>query len=354
MILRNCFWNAAAVRFRICFLLGGLVVLAQGSVPVAIADDPAPVGLSDRARRALIWLPEDTESVVAGQSFTISTEMLGKPLLESEKPFAELVATRGLGVLMDLDAKYLEPVVGRKIALALRGNRNFDWVSASLPTHRSESCSIIVFEKELLDAEKQLIDLLRAGAEKVRKIAGRDVFVFPPSRQMRRDRAWDWRGNLGTFIVLLESDTLLCATSDSYLEDVLKRVGAQVERAAIPENLAVWKQIDARAPAWMVWSPWATVKKFGGEPLIDGITWTVTQVELRNVYLAGKEAEQLERLARRMWTNKDLEIPPKFERSKDGAIVVFAPTTDLGPIDTFWFVFCLYQLEAANVGSADK
>src|SRR5262249_35039552 len=134
MTLRNCIWNAAAVRFRTCFLLGSLVALAQASVPVAHADNPAQAGLSDRARRALIWLPEDTESIVAGHSFTISTEMLGKPLFESEKPFAELMATRGLGVLMDLDAKYLEPVVGRKIALALRGNRNFDWVSASLPT----------------------------------------------------------------------------------------------------------------------------------------------------------------------------------------------------------------------------
>jgi hypothetical protein len=52
-----------------------------------------------------------------------------------------------------LDGKYLQPLAGWKIALALRANRNFDWVSGSLPAHRSESCSVIVFEKSLGDAE---------------------------------------------------------------------------------------------------------------------------------------------------------------------------------------------------------
>ena len=353
MTLRIRFRNAAAVRSAIYFLLGSFMPLAQMAAPVALADDASPSGLSASARRALSWLPEDTESIVTGQSFTISPEMLNQALA-SEGPFAEVMATRGLGVLTDLDAKCLQPIVNRKIELALRGNRNFDWVSGSLPTHRSESCSIVVFEKDLGDAEKQMVDLLRAEAEKVRKIAGRDVFVFPASRQMRRDRAWTWRGNLGIFIVLLKSDTLLCATSDSYLEDVLKRLDSKAVRAAIPENLTVWKQIDARAPAWMVWSPWATVKKFGGEPLIDGITWTVTEAELRTVYLSGKnEAEQFEQRARHIWNNI-LKAQPKFERSKDGAIVVSARTKDLGPIDTFSFAFWLYQLEAANVGSDDK
>jgi hypothetical protein len=330
------------------------MLLAQMAAPVALADDSNPSGLSVSARRILSWLPEDTESIVAAQAFTISPEMLNQPLA-FERPFAEVIAARGLGVLTDLDAKCLQPVVNRKIEIAVRGNRNFDWVSGSLPAHRSESCSIVVFEKSLGDGEKQLIDLLRAEAEKVRKIAGRDVFVFPASRQMRRDRAWKWRGNLGIFLVLLQSNTLLCATSDSYLEDVLKRVDANAVRAAIPENLEVWRQIDARAPAWMVWSPWATVRRLGGEPLIDGITWTVSEAELRTVYLSGKsKAEQFEQRARHIWNNKDLMAQPRFERSKNGSIIVVASTKDLVPTDTYWFAFCLYQLEAANVGSDDK
>jgi hypothetical protein len=343
------------VPFLIYFLLGGLVPQEQPPASLARAEETARAWLSACASRALAWLPEDTDSIVAGQSFTISPQMVGKALLESEKPFAEMMATRGLGVLTDLDAKCLQPILNRKIELALRGNRNFDWVSGSLPTHRSESCSIIVFEKPLAAAEKQVIDALRAGAETTRKIAGREVFVFPASRQMRHDRAWTWRGNLGIFIVLIAPETLLCATSDSYLEDVLKRVDARAERAAIPENLNVWTHVDPRAPAWMVWSPWATIKKFGGEPLIDGITWTVTQHEVRCAYLPGKnEGEKFERLARRMWKNIELEVPPKFERSKDSTIVVSASTKDLEPIATFSFVFYLYQLEAANVGSDDK
>src|SRR5262249_24036532 len=149
------------------------------------------------------------------------------------------------------DGKHLQPLAGRRILLALRGNRNYDWVSGSLPTHRSESCTVVVFEKGFGEAEKPLIDRLRAGAEKTRQIAGRDVFVFPPGRQMRPERIPAWRGKLGIYVVVPDSETLIYATSDTYLEDVLKGIDAKPNRWAIPEDLPVWKQIDARAGAWM-------------------------------------------------------------------------------------------------------
>jgi hypothetical protein len=321
----------------------------------AVADEAEKPAFSPLARRLLTWLPEDTESIVAGQSFTMPTKSDEEKLLPgsgpSEAAFATAMSARALGVLINLDGKILQPLTGRKIALALRGNRYFDWVSASLPTHRSESCSIIVFDEKLGLAQKQLTDLLRAGPEETRKIVGREVFVFPASRQMRQDRAWKWRGTLGIYVVLLDSETLLCATSDTYLEDTLKRMDAKAARWGIPENLEIWKHLDPRAPAWMVWQPSAILKKYGGEPLVDGIAWTVRQDSIRAIYLPTEPiAERLERTTRKIWNFPNQAVQPTIERLKNNMVVVSSSTKDLNTLDQFSLAFILYQLEAANCG----
>lgn len=327
--------------------------------PMTLAEDAEKPAFTPLTRRVLSWLPLDTESVAVGQSFVMPAKLEDgihfSDSVPSEEAFVAAMSARGLGVFLDLDSKYLKPLAGRKIALALRGNRNFDWVSASLPTHRSESCSIIVFEEKLGDAEKSMTDSLRAGAEDTRKMFGREVFVFPASRQMRRDRAWTWRGTLGIYIVLLDQETLLCATSDTYLEDTLKRIDAKPGRWAIPENLAIWEQIDPRAPAWLVWHPAAVIEKYGGEPLVNGIAWTVTQDQLRAVYLPTEAvAERLERSTRKIWKIGELDVQPKIERLNDEMVVVACSTKNLNTFGQFSLAFVLYQLEAANCPLEDK
>jgi hypothetical protein len=115
-------------------------------------------------------------------------------------------------------------LAGSKVVLALRGARNLDIVS-SFGSLRSEGCAVIVFENNLDDIAKGWLGTVRDGSKEVRRIGNRDVFVFPSTTVMEpwfEQKPWQ-----GTFIVVVQPNTLLCATSDRYLKDVLGRLDAK-------------------------------------------------------------------------------------------------------------------------------
>jgi hypothetical protein len=72
----------------------------------------------------------------------------------------------------------LKPLRDRKIQCVVSGARNFEGVS-KMGSLRSENCSMIVFERDLGDASAEWTASLRKGAQSVRRLAGREVFVFP-------------------------------------------------------------------------------------------------------------------------------------------------------------------------------
>lgn len=337
------------------------LALASLATAGAIADESKKESLSALAQNVLTWLPEDTESVVVRQSFALPTSLVeaveGKPPADSaptEVLFLDSMSARALGALFDV--RFLRLLAGKKIELALRGSRNYDWVSASLPTHRSENCSIIVFEENLGPAGPELQNVFHREAIEKREIAGREMFVFPVVRNMRPERTTKSRGAPGIYLVMLDPKTLLCATSDTYLEDLLQRVDARPQRLAVPERAPIWRQIDPQAPAWMLWHvPAATIEKFGGEPLVDGIACTVSQDRFRAVYLPNQiDPERVERVARRTWQPEGMDVHPAIEKRQDGAIVISSSTKRLNFDAKFWFSLALYHLEAGNGADGDN
>ena len=84
----------------------------------------------------------------------------------------------------------------------------------------------------------------------MRTLVGREVFVFPSTTVMESgfiQTKWQ-----GTYYVLLKPNTVLCASSDRYLESVLRRVDEAPQARALPDNLPEWKQVNFDAPAWML------------------------------------------------------------------------------------------------------
>jgi hypothetical protein len=91
----------------------------------------------------------------------------------------------------------LKPLRDRKIQCVVSGARNFEGVS-KFGSLRSENCSIIVFDRDLGDASAEWIASLRKGARSVRRLAGREVFVFPSTTVMDRfAREKSWQGITG-------------------------------------------------------------------------------------------------------------------------------------------------------------
>jgi hypothetical protein len=345
-------------RIVTAFIGGAVLALAfglpcgpAGIVPQAArADEPQPGVLSPLVRRALSMLPEDTETVVAAQSFAIPEDFQSDEPRDRES-LSTLMPLTALSPLDDPElAKLVGPLLGKKISLALRGGRNHEWVSATLPAFRTEGCTIVIFESDLGDAGADWEKIARQRAAETRKIASRDVFVYPPLRAMRQKRASHWPGKLGVYLLLLDPKTLLCATSDKFLEEVLRREEKPQPGRALPDSIPEWKHVDLGAKWWgMRHLPQSRDREppLDREPVIAGVTWTMEEKRFRAVFIPVAGAKQSAvRFVERLWDKKLFPIQPSIEGRDDATVVVSAIPDDLGEEGRFGFPLTMYWLEA--------
>ena len=243
--------------------------------------------------------------------------------------------------------KHSQPVRGRKIECIVSGARNFEGVS-KFGSLRCESCTIIVFENDLGDAAREWTQSLRQGAKAVRTLVGREVFVFPSTTVM--DRFWKQTKWQGTYFVLLRPNTVLCASSDRYLESVLRRVDEAPETRALPDNLPEWKQVDFEAPAWML----RHIPKVGERTHTVGLTAAFMRNGFRVVYIPKVGSEVNIKAIREEWLVTATQIMRdqlKTVRQPDGTVVL-SYNEKLGD-DTLWFGWQLYRLQAFELFLAE-
>jgi hypothetical protein len=251
----------------------------------------------------------------------------------------------GVGLAIgDLDqvdgGKHAKPLRGRKIEHIVSGARSFEGVS-SFGGLRSEGCAILIFENDLGEAAREWTESLRKGARAVRALVGREVFVFPSVTVMEpwvKQAPWQ-----GTYLVLLKPNTVLCATSDRYLESVLRRVDQAPEVRALPDGLPEWKHVDFDAPAWML----RHVPRSGNGSHPIGVTAAFTRDRFRLVYVPRSGSNIDLGPLKEEWyrvldpSRRDLL---KIVRRPDGTVVL-ACGARLGE-ETLWFAWQLDRLQA--------
>jgi|SRR5579872_472528 len=314
--------------------------------------------LPPAVEQALDWLPKDTETVVAAGQFEVpdvETESgpRGIEKLDVMKP-----ARAGtFGGLFELEkSKYMKPLVGKRITLAMRGGRNFETVS-SFGSHRSEGCAIIFFEETLTETSKDWLTLLREDADEVRTVRGRDVFVYPFAEVMEaKTEPKDWQGS---YVVLLKKDVLLCAGSDRYLEELLERVDTSAERQALPHDLPEWKHLDPKASVWMIrhipqepQEPIINSKR--QKPIISGLVGMIFEDQLRIVYLpVAGNAGAVETQARSKWIQEKAGLKCDIRREKDDTVVVSSTLRSVGAGGKMLITLFFYALqnESGAVGA---
>jgi hypothetical protein len=318
------------VRTAHCFLFGFVFssVLSCVAPQIARGDDATGPVLLPAAKRILAWLPDDTETITAARSFQI--EDYAAP--GDQKPRGDI--DRGIRLftlegLWDLnDWKFLKPLTGTKVVVALCGARNFEVVS-SFGSLRYEGCGVIVFENKLEDLAKGWLQAVRAGAKKIRRIENREVFVYPSTTVMESTyEQMPWQG---TFIVVVQPNTLLCATSDRYLTDVLKRLDAKSPGRAPLLDLPEWKHIDPKSSSWLL----RHIPGQGGRRKISGLTLsenhtgTGNNAGFRVVYLpVAGSAERVSSSARGIWRPAGFDAHSDLRLQKDGAVVVSSTVID--------------------------
>ncbi len=300
-------------------LLFGLALL--GSAPrLSLAADDPPKGLPPRVERLLRWLPEDTETLIVARSVTL-------PAPDPDGAYTWQDFGAGFAIQdLDLvgDGKLSKPLQGRKMDCVIHGAKNFESVS-SFGSLRSESCAIIVFEADLGDAAREWTEGLRKGAKAVRTLVGREVFVFPSTTEMEpwvKETTWQ-----GTYFVLLNTNTLLCASSDRYLESVLRRIDDVPGTRALPDDLPEWKQVDFDAPVWML----RHLPQVGRRIHTVGATAAFLRDGFRVVYVPKMGSDQdlesikghwEECLPKQGLDDQELRDRLRIERRSDGTVVV--------------------------------
>ena len=323
----------------LCFLL------IFSSYGTAFGDETGRPDLPIHVRRVLKWLPEDTETVVASQSFRWPTAAQCRTFRTQLQFFGRLLPLSDVANLES--GKYLQPLAGRKVSLALRGSRNYETVS-KFGTQRNEGCLIAIFETDLDSAADEWVGALRAGATKVEKIAGREIFVFPSTTWMPGHDIERWQG---TFLALLPPETVLCASSYTYLEELLSRADGNAAKRALPDDLPEWKYVDTAASAWML----RRVPEACSGRLIDGVVWSLTNAKIEITYVPlPARSDNVEGQVRGAWnagwleTKFNVKLKAEIHRSQDGTVSVSASTGQLDSHGHSTFRFSLHQLQAEN------
>lgn len=185
---------------------------------------------------------------------------------------------------------------------------------------RSEGCAILVFAQELGEAAGEWTRMLRKSAKAIRRVAGREVFEFPSTVVMEsvfKPKPWQ-----GTFLLQLSPNTLLCAFSDKYLDELLTRIDQPQKKRALAEELPEWKYVKPNAPVWMLRHfPKGQSKE--KRRLLDGITWSLTKDRLNVVYVpAGDAAQSIEKRVLKQWNPEEYQSNARIEITKDGMVVM--------------------------------
>jgi hypothetical protein len=323
-------WTKRHFLFALLYVLGSIVP------QIARGEDPKAPILPPEIRRSLAWFPVDTETLVAARSFALVTskELDGRAQdpKPARPPFDRWLRITALeGFFEADDGKFLDALAGKKVVVALRGARNYDVVS-KFGSLRSESCLVLTFENKFDESDKRKLATLFTRRKEVRRISGREVFVFPSTTVMQsiyEKQPWQ-----GTFIVLLDGKTLLCATSDRYLEEVLRRVDTKPADRALADDLPEWKHLDLNARAWLLRH--LPVQR----RVISGLTLSADRNGFRVVYVPFQESTaDIASQVRASWIRAADPPPPEIRPQKDGTILVSSA------VDEPRFVWAVYHLE---------
>lgn len=326
--------------------LVGWLVACLVAFGLNVPDLQAADGLTKRmprdVERLVKWLPEDTETLVVARSLVLT-----KPESMLMTRWSDVGIITAMESLRVAESKYLAPLLGRQVELAVRGARHFDVVT-SFGGLRSENCTIFSFATDLDASGKALTDGLRKHANLVKTIAGREVFIFPSTISEEpwiRQSSWE-----GAYFVLLDPKTLLYATSDHYLTEVLQRIVHAPKVRALPDTLPEWKQVEFNSKAWML----RHYPREDPTTRAVGMTAACDDRQLRVVYTprAGAEADRDQ--VRYQWTFGRVMTPEqrakfRVEQQDDGSVVFIATQTPDFEADMGIWLFQVLKLQAMDV-----
>ena len=259
--------SSALIPRGVLFLLVSLCGMLGGPChsDSAFAAEAVAPQLPDDVERVWRWFPADTETMIVARDVpwrAFGNEPASRPPAAADEQgefplhgFIEWAKQTTLGRLFSLGGgnmlqagKYLAGLKGHAAPLVVNGGRDYETVSA-FGSYRYHGASVIVFAGEDRAKMDQLLATLAADAAEVRRIGDRDVLVFPADKD-EMEPTFQLEPWQGTYLVRVEPNVLLCATSDVFLREMLDRIAGTPRDRALPADLPAWKYVDPASSVW--------------------------------------------------------------------------------------------------------
>jgi hypothetical protein len=221
-----------------------------------------------------VWiaaLPRDTETIVQANSFEMATlpDDIGKydwPTIMEQLTLSPMLDSR-------VSNEMLQLLSGRSVRWVLYGGRHFKPIN-SFGSSLGEGACIFLLDKPLGDLRGEIKDALDQEHAAVRAASNREIVAIPPPERRKPNEKWE-----GTFVVFWDDRTIVVATSEQYLRQLLKGMTSQPETTVIGRPATpYWAAIPPDADAWLVrhsgrqpGAPDGTSAEFLG-----GIVWALT------------------------------------------------------------------------------
>tara|TARA_R100001132_G_scaffold27442_1_gene33512 strand:- start:4924 stop:5889 length:966 start_codon:yes stop_codon:yes gene_type:complete len=309
----------------------------MGAGPARELAVPKP-GISVAVREIVEWLPPDSESLIVSQG----------PFAFKKATFPThsfLDSTRALPLFLTLQFQgesLYELLQGQKITLAVEGSRRFT-VPEGLGLLPYEGCQVLQFEKDSHQSVGDAFKVCLQKAEKTIQLGKLNIAVF--TDRWERD---DWT----LYLAQPRAGMLLCATNQSYLEEMLKRMQGEQPKRAFPDTLKEWKFLNATAPVWGLrhfslkfsetdpTSPFdeGAVSVLPDEGAIGFVFWFDPQQDqtAKAVYLSkSKKAAELVKLR---WQYAEEKLTPAIRELEPGILEIAEPVD--GNLEE-WYYFQL-------------
>jgi hypothetical protein len=198
--------------------------------------------------QVLAWLPlQRTESLFVARGPLKVRDLDGRE--ETEKVdkiqevrlgFADWLESYAYGGVLEF-CESLKELAGEHIAFTVKGCGNFKQPHG-LGTYTDEGCHVLVFEKDLGERGEKLRKRLITKARQVIKLSGQEVYRFEETSDKTTYRY---------YLTMPQTDVLLCATSESYLKEVLQR-REQGARPTLDNRFSQWRKLNKQAPFWAI------------------------------------------------------------------------------------------------------
>jgi hypothetical protein len=202
-----------------------------------------PKPSSPLVKRMLSWFPADTETLMGAtgplQMPKMSRDANGDPALDSSSPDAVRDTFRQFFLLL-LVARLEKEFKDAPITAAIEGSRTFRPPNG-LGMATYQGGLIAVFKDDITARAAAFIKDSASAAVRSVQIEGQPVEVFQDKSE----------GNiLTTYVAFPKPDVAVVATDESYLREVLARIGGKQGERALPDTLPEWEHLDTNAAFW--------------------------------------------------------------------------------------------------------